>query len=212
MNTQLNGIDVSHYQGQVDWSAVAAHGASFAMIKASQGTSYTDPMFSTNWTGANAAAVKTGAYHYFMPSESFLDQADLLISQLTAVDYRPGRDLPPAIDCEEMDGVGSSAFVFALSHLVELVRRKYNVHPLIYTSPDFWIEQVGNPDFSSCPLWIADYTGAAQPNLPSTWKSYAIWQCSQTGTVPGIEGHVDLDRSGPGYSSLTGWRMPLDWF
>ena len=207
----LTGIDVSHYQGTIDWTEVAAKPVTFAMMKATQGTGFVDPMFPTNWQGANAAGIKTGVYHYFTPEKSFLEQAQLLLTQLSAVGYNPASDLPPAIDCEVTDGVSNAAFTYALTGLVDILRRQLGIMPMIYTSPGFW-NQIGDPDFSECPLWIADYTSASQPTLPGTWTGYAIWQYSQDGSVNGIDGPVDLNRLGNDMSALPGSRRALDWF
>lgn len=207
----LTGIDVSHYQGDINWQEVAANPTSFAIIKATQGTGFVDPMFQTNWQGANAAGLKTGAYHYFMPEKSFLEQADLLLTQLKAVGYDATTDLPPAIDCEVMDGVSNAAYTFALSSLVDILRRQLGVSPMIYTAPAFW-DALGDPDFSECPLWIANYTSADQPTLPGSWSGYAIWQYTSEGSVNGVEGNVDRNRLGNDVSALTSARRVLDWF
>lgn len=207
----LTGIDVSHYQSNINWPEVATNPVGFAMMKATQGTGFVDPMFQANWKEANAAGIRTGAYHYFMPEKSFLDQAQLLLDQLAAVRYDPAKDLPPAIDCEVTDGVSNAALTFALASLVNILQRQLGVKPMIYTSPGFW-NGIGNPDFSECPLWIAEYTNASEPAVPSTWSGYAIWQYSQSGSVNGIEGPVDLNRLGNAMLPMSSSRRVLDWF
>lgn len=212
MSTKSNrGIDVSHYQGTVNWADVAAGGTTFAMIKASEGTSYTDPMFATNWSGCKSNNILCGAYHYFLPTECFLKQADLLCQQLTSVDFDPAADLPPAIDCEDIEGVSSSTYVYALKELLHVLQLQLKCTPMIYVSPAFW-QSLGNPDFTSYPLWVANYTTASEPEIPAPWKSYAIWQYSETGEVGGIAGDVDLDRSNPSVTADSSRQPNLNWF
>ncbi len=210
-STFSSGVDVSHYQGTIDWAQVAADGIGFAMIKATQGTGYIDPCFSGNWASAKQNGLQCGAYHYFLPTSSFLKQADLFLSQLDAVGYDPDSDLPPAIDCEETNNCSMATYSFALTNLLQILQRHVNVRPMIYTSPDFW-SQIGSPDFSSYPLWLADYTSGSAPNIPPPWTSFAIWQYSDDGSLNGISGNVDLDRRQPGIAHLQSSRPALDWF
>ncbi|XYK82677.1 MAG: glycoside hydrolase family 25 protein [Labrenzia sp.] len=203
------GIDVSHYQGTVNWAGVAANGTEFAMIKASEGESSPDPMFLSNWAGCKNNSVKCGAYHYFLPTDCFLKQADLLIQQLRSAGYDPTADLPPAIDCEDMEGVSASTYVYALKELLQSLKTQLKCTPMIYVSPAFW-QGLGSPDFSIYPLWVANYTTASAPEIPSPWKTYAIWQYSDDGTVGGIAGDVDLDLSNP--AAGVSPEPKLNWF
>ncbi|WP_420412381.1 glycoside hydrolase family 25 protein [Roseibium sp.] len=205
------GIDVSHYQGVVNWNKVAADGTAFAMIKASEGESYTDPMFTANWAGCKNNGISCGAYHYFLPTDCFLKQSDLLIKQLQAVSFDPETDLPPAIDCEDMERASASVYVYALKELLETLQRQIKCTPMIYVSPAFW-QGLGNPDFTEYPLWIANYTSASEPEIPDPWKGYAIWQFSEGGQVDGITGDVDLDRNNPSVDAQSVQEPKLNWF
>lgn len=164
------GIDVSHYQGTVNWAQVAKDGIDYAMIKASEGEGYTDPLFAANWAGCKNNGVLCGAYHYFLPTNSFLKQADLLINQLKTVDFSPVADLPPAIDCEDQEGVSASTYVYALKGLLTALQKQIKCTPLIYVSPAFW-QNLGSPDFTEYPLWVANYTSASEPEIPAPWKT-----------------------------------------
>ena len=206
-----SGIDVSHYQGTVNWASVSASGVGYSMIKASEGESYTDPMFSTNWAGCKNNGLLCGAYHYFLPSDSFLKQADLLVGQLSAVNFTPQQDLPPAIDCEDMEGCSASTYLYALKELLLLVQKQIGCAPMIYVSPAFW-QGLGSPDFTEYPLWVANYTSASEPEVPAPWKSYALWQYSEKGSINGIDGSVDLDRSNPSVSPQSVHEPELNWF
>lgn len=202
------GIDVSHYQGTVNWSNVAADGVTFAMIKASEGTGYKDPMFVSNWAGCKNNNIRCGGYHYFLPTDSFLKQADLLTDQLSAAGFDPASDLPPAIDCEDMEGVSASTYIYALKEMLAMLQRTLRCTPMIYVSPAFW-QALGGPDFTEYPLWVANYTSASQPEVPAPWKSYAMWQYSEDGQIQGVDGDVDLDRSTTSYATP---EPKLNWF
>ncbi|GAA0780648.1 glycosyl hydrolase family 25 [Roseibium denhamense] len=204
------GIDVSHYQGTISWETVG-NTIDFAMIKASEGDTEMDPLFQTNWAGCKNNGILCGAYHFFLPTDSFLNQADLLISQLQSVGFDPEIDLPPAIDCEEMQGVSTSTYIFALQHLVTLLAQQIGCTPMIYVSPAFW-DGLNNPDFSKCPLWIADYTAADTPEIPAPWATYAIWQSSDEGQIDGVAGDVDLDSANPSWSPNARQEPKLQWF
>lgn len=205
------GIDVSHYQGTINWTQVANGGIDYAMIKASEGESYADPMFAANWAGCKNNCVLCGAYHYFLPTDSFLNQADLLIGQLNDVQFDPKADLPTAIDCEDREGVGASTYIYALKELLTLVQKQIICTPLIYVSPAFW-QDLGGPDFTDYPLWVANYTTASEPEVPAPWKTYTLWQYSEAGQVEGISGEVDLDRNNPTVTARSAQEPTLNWF
>ncbi|MEJ8475224.1 glycoside hydrolase family 25 protein [Roseibium algae] len=206
-----NGIDVSHYQGDINWAQVAEGGIVYAMIKASQGSSYVDPMFATNWNGAKTSGLQRGAYHYFMPTDSFIQQADLLTNCLNSVSYDANTDMLPAIDCEELDGCSPATYSYALAQLLQLLERQLGVKPMIYASPGFW-SSIRNPDFTEYPLWLADYTDNQAPTIPEPWTEYALWQYSNSGSIDGIEGAVDLDRCPEATGLPKRNQTKLNWF
>ena len=94
----VNGIDVSHFQGSIDWEEVAAQGIGFAFVKATDGLG-TDPAFATNWSGANQAGILRGAYHFFRPKLSAIDQAKHFCEVVESLGVR---DLPPVLDVESI--------------------------------------------------------------------------------------------------------------
>jgi lysozyme len=100
------GIDVSHYQPNIDWQAVAAGGVSFAFIKATEGGALVDGMFESHWAQAKRAGVLRGAYHFFRPKLDAAAQARHFLAQL-----RDPGELPPAVDVEVADGVAGAALV-----------------------------------------------------------------------------------------------------
>ena len=95
--TTTMGVDVSYYQGTVDWAKAKAAGVKFAFLRVSDGTTFRDPKFVQNWANTKTAGVIRGAYQFFRPSQNVNAQADLMIAALGT--YQPG-DLPPVIDVE----------------------------------------------------------------------------------------------------------------
>lgn len=184
----IPGIDVSYYQNTIDWRRVRKSGVLFAFIRVSDGATFADPMFATNWNAARPTGVYRGAYQYFRPDENATAQADLLIA---AIRRDPG-ELPPVIDVETAGGKSAAQIARAIKVWVERVREKLGVEPIIYTGPDFWKTSVDNADLTSQPLWIAHYTGAC-PTIPAPWRTWTFWQYTERGEVPGITGPVDLN-------------------
>jgi GH25 family lysozyme M1 (1,4-beta-N-acetylmuramidase) len=201
----LAGIDVSNWQGRIDWARVRAAGKSFAWCKASEGTGYADPTYAANRSHARGAGLLVGAYHFAQPSPgSGAAQADWLL-ECAAV--APG-DLWPALDLEVSNGLSPSQMAAWVADFTSRVHAVLGVWPFIYASPSFWSSKVGNSQSaakSGCPLWIAHWTSAPAPSVPaSNWAGHGwtAWQWTSSGSVPGISGRVDLDRAIPSLSGL----------
>jgi lysozyme len=192
------GIDVSAYQGSsIAWHSVAASGISFAYIRAGDGASSPDGQFARNWRGASAGGVTPGAYLFFEPNQSPVAQADLLVSQLRSVGFARG-DLVPTIDVETTDGQPQAVVVANLRTVVNIVSAAIGSLPAIYCSPSWWNGNVNSAAFTLDPLWVANWF-VSQPSVPeNNWggTGWQVWQYSDAGVVPGITGHVDLDRGG----------------
>jgi lysozyme len=187
--SRLTGIDVSHYQGQVNWEAVKAAGCAFAFAKATEGTNITDPYFAANWAGMQAAGLARGAYHFFRPGEDAAQQAQHF---LATVQLKP-TDLPPVIDVEVSDNVSGGAIVEGVQAWLDAVEQGAGVTPIIYTAAYFW-NQYLNSGFGRYPLWIAHYTAAAAPApLPEGWADWTFWQYSQSLAIAGVSGAADHD-------------------
>jgi lysozyme len=183
----VRGIDVSHYQGVIDWGLVAEAGMAFAFIKATEGTSEVDPQFQDNWSGAKAAGLLRGAYHFYQPGEDPRQQAE---SFLSAVQTVPG-DLPPVLDVE-IPG-DPSEIIAGIQAWLAAVQQETAKAPIVYTSPSFWAQLGASVSgFGHFPLWIAEY-GVTAPKIPEGWTTWTFWQFSESGSVSGIEGSVDLD-------------------
>jgi len=186
----VKGIDVSSYQGAIDWAAVRADGVEFAFIRAGDGVGYVDSLFGRNWDGAAKAGILRGAYQFFRPDEDPVAQADLLLGKLAGA---PG-ELPPVIDVEDTGALPPDKVAAAVRAWVARVRPVIGREPIIYTGFYFWRDDVGALDMTASPLWHAQYTTATCPNIAPPWTDWAFWQYTATGRVAGITGDVDLDR------------------
>ena len=196
------GIDVSQWQGTINWAQVKAAGKQFAVIRVSDGTGHIDPTFATNWRNAKAAGVAVGAYQFFEPGQDATAQADLLVSQLSSVGYGAG-DLPPVIDVEVTGGVSDATVASRVNTWIARVKSRTGRLPALYTSPGFW-SGLGNPTPPLLPyIWVAHW-GVDCPTLPPAWGRLRLWQYSSTGSVPGISGHVDLDQYNGTLAELRG--------
>ena len=195
----LEGIDVSHYQGAIDWPSVAAAGKRFAIMKVTEGQTYVDPGYASNHAGARAAALPVSAYHFARPSSAPKDavlQADWYAESAALL---PG-DLVPALDLEQTGGLSVSDLQAWVGAWLGEVYAKLGVRPMIYASPAFWASSMGDTtmfaDQGYSVLWIAHW-GTSSPTLPAgNWggHGWTFWQYSSCGSVAGISGCVDLDR------------------
>jgi GH25 family lysozyme M1 (1,4-beta-N-acetylmuramidase) len=194
------GIDVSHWQGTINWPSVAAAGKRFAYIKASESTTYVDPSYTTNRAAAGAAGLLVGAYHFAQPSATVGDawaEADHFLAIATPAHG----DLLPVLDLEQTGGLGSVPLTQWVQAYVARVLARTGVHTVIYCSPNFWKTYMGDTTWFAANgydvLWIAHWTGAMSPSVPANgWngKGWTFWQYTSDGVVPGITGRVDLNR------------------
>jgi GH25 family lysozyme M1 (1,4-beta-N-acetylmuramidase) len=193
----VTGVDVSHYQGTINWGSVAGAGIDFAYAKVSEGTGYTDPTYTTNRTGARNAGILFGAYHFGRPDQGDpRGQADRLVSLSQYA--HDGRTLPPMLDiewgpAEACYGLSTSAMVSWISAFVDQVRVRTGQRPMIYTNINWWNPCTGsNAGFGANPLFVARY--ANDPGtMPPGWSTWTLWQHTSSGSVPGISGNVDRD-------------------
>ncbi len=182
------GIDVSKWQGTVNWMSVKHAGITFAFCKATEGTSYTDPYFDTNWPAMQSAGLFRGAYHYGRPGSDPTAQADHFIKT-----SRPrSGDLPGVLDLETTDGKTKSQVWNWTQAFVNRVKSRLGRPPILYTGFYFWRDSVGNPNNNlNCPLWLAAYQSSTSGLIPNAWSTWSFWQYSSTGTVAGVTGNVD---------------------
>lgn len=190
-NYKIHGIDVSSYQGRIDWQKVKdmrddSVRISFAFIKATEGVILADPYFQRNWREAQKVGMVCGAYHYFRPRFSGKWQARFFLQN---VKIKKG-NLPVVVDTEELDRVSPARMRNQLKAFVNEIEAKTKVKPIIYTGLTFYNNYLAGY-FDDYTLWIAHYY---HPELGADktikWK---FWQHSDRARVTGIPWVVDFD-------------------
>lgn len=192
----VQGIDVSIYQGTIDWAQVHSSGKAFAIARIGDGTSQ-DPTFAGHWAAIKANGMIRGAYQYFRPGIDPLVQADLVVA---AVGRLGAGDLPVTIDVEAGGTLPAAATYNALIHTwANRVEAGTGKRPALYVGKYYWAN-INTADFAGYPLWHPQYTTATCPNISNFWSNWKLWQYRggpvsgiPGGTCPGISGSVDLD-------------------
>lgn len=187
---KIHGIDVSSYQGNIYWPAVAKMhdqdvSIKFVFVKATEGLNKIDKQYSNNWQRAKEVNIIRGAYHYFLATKSGRLQAQNFIK---TVQLQPG-DLPPVLDVEELYGVRPDSMRSRVAAWLVAVENTYNVKPVIYTNVSFYKNFLGH-QFDDYPLWVAHYFVKQQPGVNEGWS---FWQHNATGKLNGIKTRVDFD-------------------
>ena len=189
-NTRVNhGVDVSEWQGDIDFDAVRRSGVDIVYIRAGEGSNYTDAYLNQHYDGARAAGLKIGFYHYVTASntEEARQQAEFFYSLIRdkAIDCRPAMDFEsfPGLDRAEINAIGM-AFMETLYGLLGYAPALYSD---TYNTANVW-----DSSFTAYPLWVAEY-GPGSPSNTGYWDTWDGFQYSDIGSVPGIRGAVDLD-------------------
>ena len=193
-HTYIPGIDVSNWQGAIDWQKVKAAGVQFAFIKASQGIDFHDRFFAANIEAGRRLGIACGAYHFFEPTQPAQSQAENFLSMQSALEKG---DLPPVLDVEtpaKWSALPIADRVKAVTTWLSIVEKQLGATPLIYMSSSFAGDVLGaDSELNRYPLWVAHYTKAVVPWVPAPFKTWAFWQYSNTGKTDGITGDVDQD-------------------
>jgi GH25 family lysozyme M1 (1,4-beta-N-acetylmuramidase) len=196
----LPGVDVSHWQGEVDWNAVAASGIRFAILKATEGRTFVDDRYAANRDAALAAGLAVTAYHFARP-DGRADDPVVEADHFVDVAGLASGDIVPALDLEVTGGLGTDALVAWTRAWLERVRERLGVRPMIYSSPGFWKRSMGDTrvfaDAGYRFLWVAHWTSGEEPTVPAeNWggHGWTFWQWTSCASVPGITGCVDGDR------------------
>ncbi|MBX9720105.1 MAG: glycoside hydrolase family 25 protein, partial [Candidatus Obscuribacterales bacterium] len=192
---KVKGIDVSNWQGTIDWKQVKNAGYQFAFMKATEGVDFVDHTFETFRKGARDAGLKEGYYHYFHPEESVAAQVKLFTDVIGKAEPDSLRLVIDAEDPGKWTPYPLAQRVKMVDDFLQGVKEKTGVTPQvsIYCSPNFADKILGNsPILSKYSLWIANY-GVDKPTLPAPWGKWDFWQYTDAGKVPGINGKVDLD-------------------
>ena len=187
----FSGIDVSVYQGDIDFEQVKNSGFEVVYIRAGYGFSVTDPKFEENYTNATKAGLKCGAY-YFVTARN-TEQAYLQATRFAELISGKTFAARPAMDFEEFGSLGKNGINIVGLAFMQKLRELTGIVPILYTDA-YNASETWDWNFAQFPLWVADYD-AEEPYVTSNiWQSYAGFQYSDRGEIPGIYGNVDLDR------------------
>lgn len=186
----LQGLDVSAYDPNTNWSAVAKGGRGFVFVKATEGNTYVNPDFARDWAGAKAADLLRGAYHFFHPKDDPRTQASEFLRTQGPLG---ATDLPALLDWEVTDGVSPAVQIASAQIWLEEVKAASGKTPVIYVDPSFY-NALGNPiEFAGYPLFIAHYDVAC-PEVPPPWSKWTFWQ-KGAGAAAGVtSSQADLDE------------------
>jgi lysozyme len=185
------GIDVSSYQGSVEWARVASAGVAFAFARVSDGTEVVDGEFAHHWRAMKRAGVLRGAYQFFRAGEDAAAQATLMAELVEIAGGLDSTDLGLAIDVETADGQSSGTVQSQVGLWIRAIERLTGRTPIVYTNAATSV--VLGATFAQYPLWVANW-GAPCPAMPDGWTTWRYWQTSNAGSVAGIETPVDLDE------------------
>jgi lysozyme len=182
------GIDVSKWQGEVDFPKIKNAGYAYVFVKVSQGATGVDPQYAHNIAAARAAGLAAGSYHFYSTDHDAASQFANLSAHL---DLKPG-DLPPVVDIEVFAQNSLPNLAAELKQFLDAIENRYKAKPILYSGLSFAAQNLNG--FGAYPLWLAEYNDAPAPRMPTGWTHWTFWQYSQTGHAPGVNGNVDLDR------------------
>ena len=196
-DTRLFGIDVSHHQGVISWSQVAAAGVKYAFLKATEASTFKDKSYRSNRAECAKNGIPSGGYHFMRPNSPVDRQISNFVS---AIGSMQEGELPPVLDIE----VPETWLRLSLNQRVKIIRQwldgvedALSARPIIYLSSSFAGDVLNSDKFLlNYKLWVANY-GRLSPRVPEPWKSgpgWAFWQFSETGKVAGVNDRfVDLN-------------------
>jgi lysozyme len=197
----IHGIDISHYQGDIDWGELRRNGLidscpiRFVMIKATEGADKIDENFKRNFRLAREHGFTRGAYHFYSSQSSAEEQARAFIRN---VKLEKG-DLPPVLDVEKKPkNQSNEQFRQSVLTFLRTVEQHYGVKPIIYTYHKFKLDYLDDSVFNQYPYWIAHYY-VDRVEYNGQWK---FWQHTDIGRLPGIKGDVDFNVYNGSYYDL----------
>lgn len=186
------GMDVSSFQGNVNWSGAFSNGARFAYVKATESTDYINPFFAQQYDGSFNVGMIRGAYHFAHPNAtSGAAQADYFVDHGGGWSA-DGKTLPGTLDIEYNPngatcyGLSQSAMAAWITSFSNEYHSRTTRWPVIYTTTNWWSQCVGTAaNFSNnSPIWVADFNSTVGP-LPFPWGFYTFWQFADSGKLPG---------------------------
>lgn len=212
-SANYKGIDISHHQGKIVWSKIDTN-IKFTIIKATEGLDFKDKYFDYNWKEIKNTNIYRGAYHYFRPNKSGIEQAKFF---LKTVGFKKG-DIIPVIDIEKMNykityiykkrgkktiklkriKVQNLIAYQNLKDMIDYIYEVLHVKPILYTSTCHWKSYYDKffENEHHHILWIADYRkNVINPNIPKCWNDWTIWQYSPKYKIKGLNKYVDINIS-----------------
>lgn len=217
----VRGLDVSRWDGRIDWARVATAGYRFAFAEATNGNTRVDPTYGRNRAGAAAAGIQFGAFHFARPggrtAGAVAADAVAEADRFLAVAQPRSGELLPVLDLEQSGGLRPPALIAWTSAWLAEVQRKLGLRAIIYSSPHFWATAMADtPRFAlaGSSLWLAHWTHASAPRVPGrNWGSsgWRFWQWTDCGHIPGTRHCIDQDRfSGTSFTPVAVSTAPLN--
>ena len=189
-NVIYRGIDVSEWQGDIDFRKVKEAGIEVVYIRAGQGFSYEDAKFERNYEEAKKNGLKVGAYHYVTARNT--DEAKLQAQFFVSLISKKQIDCRLAMDFESFGNLSKEEINKIALEFIKEVERLYKKEVVVYSNT-YDATNIFNKEVAEYPLWVAQY-GVSSPQDNGNWNNWIGFQYSSTGRVSGIQGNVDLDR------------------
>ena len=186
---EVKGIDVSRWQGEINWQLVAAAGCHFAAIRATVGNYYTDPYFARNREGALLYGVYPIYYHVVTPEYSIKSQTDRFLSVVG--DLGKARAV---MDVELVRDQSKTVITACARGCLEDVTQRTGKRSMPYSNAYFWNTYIIDDGWSlEYEKWVANYRENPPPTLPRAWPTWTLWQWTNKGSWPGVPATVDLN-------------------
>lgn len=191
----IKGIDISHWQGTVEWPAIP-DAYKYVFLKATEGTGFVDDQFALNWVyGAGEESILRGAYHFWRYAFSGTQQAEHFFD--TVSETGDMGELPPVVDLEDTRAPKGGDVVLRMRQMLQRAEELFGQKPIVYTANWWWNPwTLRNTGFGDYDLWVANYKTVypwSKPLMPAGWDNWQIWQHSSRGRVAGIAGNCDLN-------------------
>lgn len=203
----VHGIDVSKYQGRIDWPAVKAAGTKFAWIKATEGGDHLDPRFAENWAGAKAAGVPRGAYHFVYWCRPWQEEMAWFERNVPV----EADALPPVLDVEATPEsrtckrrLTRESVIPEMRLMLQRMERHYGKKPVIYSTVDFYQAILADHELDDYPIWIR--STKHHPRVRYGSRKWHFWQYQSDGRVAGINTPIDRNVF---HGSMKDWQAWL---
>lgn len=203
----VHGVDVSKYQGDINWPLLKSKGVSFAFIKATEGGDHLDESFLEYWKATKKSKIPRGAYHFYYFCTSARRQAQWFIKNVP----KDKSALPPVLDvewnpasktCKKKPSV--KIVRRELKTFLRLLERHYGKRPIIYTAPDFYQDNLKS-GFGKYEFWLRSV--ASHPAKRYGKQRWLFWQYTGTGRIPGVDGNIDINTFNGSKGEFNRWLI-----